>query len=267
MGEFFLENGNLWMEGYDMTLHSNSQIGDQVLMLGGSVYIAPNMELAIVDGGWLALTGSSGDLSYVSRIGSSGYYDLTVESGGQLGAEYTVFEYMGLEGINLQAGSNVRYEQCFEHCTFRYGADAGTLLTINTSQNILLYGVSFPANTWGGNFNVTKNNDEGNVLFVMAAGGFSGAANESDSYNRIDWGTTIPPVTDLDIWYWDIGNGQVQLEASFPYAGAKYTLYKSNVGPDGPWDVYSSGSTSDGAIWTYSPTEPMAFFRIILWQE
>jgi len=265
MGDLVIENGNLWMDGYDLYLHNNAQISDDLYMEGGSIYIAPNKTFDILSGGWLVVTGTETEPSYVSRIGDSGYYNLNVHADGVIGAEYTVFQYMGLTGINLQSGSLVDQYHCFHHCTFRYGADLGTLITINNNQNVLFYGVNFPTNTWGGNYNVTKTTDQGNVLFVLAAGSFSGAINENDPYNKVDWGITIPPVTDLTIELLP-ANGVIKLQAYFPYEGAKYKLYKS-TSPEGPWDVYSTGSTSIGAIWTYLPTDPMTFFRVILWQE
>jgi len=264
-GDLVIENGNLWMDGHDLYLHNNAQISDDLYMAGGSIFIAPNKTFDVLSGGWLVVTGIAGEPAYVSRIGDSGYYNLNVHEDGVIGAEYAVFQCMGPSGVNLQYGSRIDQQYCFYRCTFRYGADAGTLLTINNDQNVLFCGVAFPANTWGGNFNVTKTNDEGNLLFVLAEGSFSGAANESDVYNRIEWGNTIPPVTDLTIELLP-ASGFIKLQAYYPYEGAYYTLYKS-ASPHGPWDAYITGHTSISTIWTYLPTDPMTFFRVILWQE
>ncbi|MGC9362779.1 MAG: hypothetical protein ACP5F3_07615, partial [Candidatus Syntrophosphaera sp.] len=191
MGDLVIGTGQLHMNGLDLMIGGDAQISGRLEMEGGDLRLGAGSAFDVLSGGKLVLEGTASDLSYVTRsAASTGYYSLNVHDGGGIGAAYTVFEYMGTQGVNVHPGAWV-YDDCFLHCVFRNGADAGTLLKLDNSQNILLYGVNFPYNDWGGIINVSKATDEGNVYMVMATGSFSGAAHESDPYGRIDWGTQI----------------------------------------------------------------------------
>jgi len=128
----------------------------------------------------------SGNEARVSRI-STGNYTFNIDQGGTIGAQYGIFEYMNTNGIYLKAGSIVDAAYPFNNCTFRNGISAGRLLTVGNNQNFTVNNASFPANTWGGQYNVYKNVTSGIVNFVGATGGFAGAAFEYDPYNLINW--------------------------------------------------------------------------------
>ncbi len=75
----------------------------------------------------------------------------------------------------------------------------GTLLNINNDQNLEIENAIFPANTWGGLYNVTKSNNAGNVTFIGATGGFAGENFDNDPNNRIHW-SELTNYLDLKVW-------------------------------------------------------------------
>jgi hypothetical protein len=66
-----------------------------------------------------------------------------------------------------------------------------TLLSIDSDQDIIIENAVFPANTWGGQYNVQKQVDAGSVTFVYPTGDFAGEAYDDDPYNRIHWIDTL----------------------------------------------------------------------------
>ena len=78
----------------------------------------------------------------------------------------------------------------------------GTLLNINNDQNLEIENAIFPANTWGGLYNVTKSNNAGNVTFIGATGGFAGENFDNDPNNRIHW-SELTNYLDVKVWLRD----------------------------------------------------------------
>ncbi len=110
-----------------------------------------------------------------------------MESGGTLAARNTVFEFMNVNGVHIKAGAIVDATKAFTNSTFRNGQSGGRLLTIHNNQTFEVVNADFPANTWGGSYNVYKNVNQGNVTFTGYTGPFSGSAFEFDPNNRIHW--------------------------------------------------------------------------------
>ncbi|RLD49679.1 MAG: hypothetical protein DRJ05_20620, partial [Bacteroidetes bacterium] len=158
-----------------------------VLLLDGSseLSIADNKKITVNNGGTLVATGASGDEALITNI--SGNYSLDVESGGTIEAYHAIFEYMSANGVNIKPGAIIDGTNDFDNCVFRNGASGGTLLTINNNQTLTIDGAQFPANTWGGTYNVAKTQDQGNVTFTNFSGDFSGSGFENDTYDKIDW--------------------------------------------------------------------------------
>lgn len=161
----------------------------------GYLALANAKSLTINNGAVLEVLGTSGHTAKITH--SIGYYGLNIESGGTLSAEYAIFEYMNASGVNIKTGALVDATHSLHYSTFRNGANAGTLLTVNNAQSFVSNGSSFPANTWGGTSNVTKTLNQGNVTWGAATGTFAGAAYENDTYSRISWSGGILP--DLQI--------------------------------------------------------------------
>lgn len=147
-----------------------------------------SQSLTFYSGAYLEAIGIQDHPAKITR--SSGFYTLNLESGSTVRAQYTIFENMGLNGINVKNGAFVDETYSFNYCTFQNGVFSGALLTINNDQVFTVYGAVFPTNTWNGNSNVKKTVNQGTVTFSNASGGFAGGSYDNDIYNRILWTTT-----------------------------------------------------------------------------
>jgi len=178
---------NMGNAGYDLTCMGNASIenGATLEMLASS-QLRLNTSMTVKNGGTFRSTGAAGLESWVTRAVTNRYL-FQIQSGANIGASNTIFEYMGVNGVNIASGAVVDPAQAFNNCTFRQGLSANTLLTINSTQSLECSGAIFPANTWGGTNNVKKSVNSGQITFYDYSGGFAGSAYESDPYNRIMW--------------------------------------------------------------------------------
>ncbi|NCA86177.1 MAG: T9SS type A sorting domain-containing protein [Clostridia bacterium] len=193
-----LVNGNLTVNagklgmgdaGYSLTCMGSASIENSAtLEMVALSKIKLNTSLTVKNGGTFRATGSAGSESWVTRAATNRYL-FDVQSGANIGASYTIFEYMGANGISIASGAVVDPAQAFNNCTFRQGLTANTLLTINSTQTLDCTGAIFPANTWGGTNNVKKSVNSGRITFYDYSGAFAGPAYESDPYSRVDWFT------------------------------------------------------------------------------
>jgi len=180
---------NMGYAGYDMTCMGSANIENGAsLQIGSASQFKLNTALTVKNGGTLNSTGALGFESYITRAATNRYL-FDVQSGGNIGSSYTIFEYMGTNGINIASGAVVDPAQAFNNCTFRQGLSANTLLTMNSTQTLECTGAIFPANTWGGTNNIKKTNNAGRITLYDYSGGFAGPGHESDPYNRVDWYT------------------------------------------------------------------------------
>jgi hypothetical protein len=187
---FIVENGEIRTGDSEVSVYGNVTVnadGKLNVNAGGTLAMAGNRSVTLNNGGTLELNGTDGNQSKLTRI-SSGHYALNIESGATIGATHAIFEYMNTNGVHLKSGALVDPAKAFSNSTFRLGQSGGRLMTIHNEQTFTVQNAFFPANTWGGNFNVYKNVDSGEVYFVDAAGDFAGAGFEFDPNNRIFWG-------------------------------------------------------------------------------
>jgi hypothetical protein len=190
---------NMGNSGYDITCMGSASIENgATLEMSALSQLKLNASMTVKNGGTFRSTGGGAGLeSWVTRAVTNRYL-FEVQSGGNIGASNTIFEYMGANGINIASGAVVDPAQAFNNSTFRQGLSANTLLTMNSTQTLECTGAIFPANTWGGTNNVKKTNNAGRITFYDYTGGFAGAAYESDPYSRVDWftpGLSASPLT------------------------------------------------------------------------
>jgi hypothetical protein len=188
--DFTINQGEMRTGFNEISVYGNVNINDDgklIFASNASILLGNNKALSINNGGLLDMTGTIANQPKISRI-SSGHYAFNVESGGTIAAEYGLFEYMDGNGINIKPGAIVDHTKAFHNCTFRLGQSGGRLMTINNSQTFAVNYASFPTNTWGGNFNVSKTVNAGVVTFMGYGGDFSGATYEQDPNSRIHWG-------------------------------------------------------------------------------
>ncbi|MBE0637762.1 MAG: T9SS type A sorting domain-containing protein [Bacteroidales bacterium] len=174
------------------TLHVDGDLnisaGEMNLNEGATLSMGNNRTLLVNNGGSLNLLGST---AFSALVTSPGYFSLEVNSGGTIGAQYAIFERMGEMGIHIKDGAAINPMLPFLKSTFQNGIAGGTLLTINNNQTITIPEANFPMNSWGGNYNVVKSVDQGEVTFENAFGGFAGTPFEKDQFNRIFWGDEL----------------------------------------------------------------------------
>jgi hypothetical protein len=191
--------------------------------------------LVVNQGGVITLTGNA---SHHAVIRSGGYFNFSVGSNGTISAQYALFEKMNGSGVTISPGAFIDPAGAFGNCVFQNGSAGGALLTVNNNQDVTLFNVDFPGNTWGGQYNAAKTVDEGSLTFVDPTGAFSGAVYELDNFNRIHW--------PLALFYSDI---TVILEGSYsdPEAEMHTMLRDAGLLPlSQPFDVWP---------WNYTGTE------------
>ncbi len=194
-GKLIVNAGSLDLgtAGYGLTCMDDASIKNgATLVMSASSKLKLNTSMTVENGGTFRSTGAAGLESLVTHALATNRYIFKVQSGANIGASYTIFEYMGANGITISAGALVDPAQAFNNCTFRQGLASNTLLTINSSQDLVSTGAVFPANTWSGSKNVTKSVNSGYMTFLGYSGPFAGAAFENDPNNRIDWYPTAP---------------------------------------------------------------------------
>lgn len=180
--------GNLQIGKNNYLNHSGIFIDyDGRLDINAGAYLAldPGAFITVYNGGEIAFSGNSGDDCVVTSIGGTGFYFFNIE--GEIAAEYTLFSNMSAEGINVMPGGSVDPTHAFNHCEFSFGETGGTCLTLNSEQNLNCNGAVFPSNSWGGNSNVKKTTDVGEIIFRNFSGDFAGEDYDDDPFDRIHW--------------------------------------------------------------------------------
>jgi len=151
---------------------------------GSEIHIGYGLE--VIDGGSIQIAGSASEPALVTRNGVN-YPSFAIGHGGSIAADHCIFEYINGSGVYLLPGALVDSNHAFNYCTFRNGAENGSLLTLNDSNCYTITGASFPANTWNSVYNVSKSVEEGEVFFSQVSGDFAGPGFEYDTHNRIHW--------------------------------------------------------------------------------
>ncbi len=193
-----LNNGNLTIQQGRFVLNESmvSVSGNVAVNATGTLHIGPSGALSmrthgkninIHSGGKLELSGTSASPAIIGITGDERWYNLTVNSGGAIAADYGIFTNPGINGINIASGASVDTLHAFTGCTFQNGFPGGTLLTINNDQELTILNAVFPSNSFGSASNVTKTTNAGHVTFVGYNGPFSGEAYDHDPHNLIEW--------------------------------------------------------------------------------
>ena len=165
---------------------------------GSNLLLSGNSTLNVNNGGILSLLGTEGNLASISH--TTDRYALVVHSGGTISAEYALFEYLGVDGIELEQGAIVDPSFPFDHCVFQHGSPAtpyySDYIWFKGDQTFTATNVEFDNSSGDVTYNVYKNNNSGHVTFAGATGDFAGSAYEYDPYDRIDWDGEV---YDLDL--------------------------------------------------------------------
>ncbi len=190
--------GTFNLNGYDVETNGDVLVESNAIMTipeGSALKVDGSVD--VNTGGVINFTGVSGNPAIMTHY-TTPNYGFMVDSAARISAEYAVFEYMNTNGIYVTTTGLVDTYHSFNNCEFRNGASGGCLLKVENSQDLMPDMVNFPANTWGGTYNVSKTSDTGSLVFMTPVGDFAGAAYESDVYNRISWVMSGQPDLTVD---------------------------------------------------------------------
>jgi len=180
-GELFLNGGTIHVDDR-IQVNTNGKVAG----FGNSTIRMADGATIFLNGGTLSLSGSEAVPCLISNQGS-GYYYFNVVSGGYFSAYWTTVEYLKNTGVDFYNGGIADTNLGFQHCVFQNGIAGGTLLQFSTDQEVEFHNVQFPDTPVGGNYNVKKSNDAGNISFAPAFGPFAGEDYEDDPYGRVTW--------------------------------------------------------------------------------
>lgn len=254
-GNLNVVSGSLNTGAHDLNCAGNVDVnGNMNIPASGALIMSSGKTINVNNGGYLEVIGNSTNAAMVTC--SSGYYGVDVESGGTLGANYGIFEKMNVNGVYIKNGATVDPDDPMDNCTFRLGASGGRLLRIDNNQSFTITGAQFPANTWGGAYNVTKNLSLGSVYFAGWSGDFGGPTYEQDPYGRLFWeGTGIPPVADLTISYVP---PNIVLDWSYPLTATQYKIYRSAD----PFGIFTYVGSTTNTTWSQPVPGDIYFYRV-----
>jgi len=239
-----LINGNLTVQESSLNLFGGllKVIGDVNITNSGILSMNNNCELIFGSsssllcetGGIFETFGETGNEALIHT--ESGYFDFKITNGGTIRADYVQFENMNTNGVNITSDGLVDEAFPFNNCTFSSGQSGGTYLTIDSDQSLIADGVIFSPNTWGGNSNVRRTVDQGEITFTNFSGDFSGEAYDDDPFGRI---------------HWDDGGREIALTVILegPFSGSGMTTGLNNL------DFLPLAQPYYTSPWNYSGTE------------
>lgn len=222
-----LTAGTLNLNGYSLKYKGTMNIGTdgKLYLTGGSILnINDSSTLSVGSGGEFVSLGVNGNPAKLTS--DTGYYAFNTTSLSSVAVDYTIFEKMNTNGINLASRCIVDPEHSFNRCTFQNGQEAGTLLKVNCQTAIAINGAVFPANTWGGLYNVSRTSALGSVTFSNYSGAFSGPDYDYTTNNSIIWEAIAPPATPANFRISYNGNAAVLTWDAVPGVTG-YRIYRA----------------------------------------
>ncbi|MCF6360599.1 MAG: T9SS type A sorting domain-containing protein [Cyclobacteriaceae bacterium] len=177
--------------------------GTYIAGAGGRLELGRLVSLTVTPSGTIDLAGTPGSPVTVTRR-STNDYNFSVQ--GTIRAQNYLFEYMGINGIKIENGAIIDATDNFSNGSFANGASGGTLLNIESTQDLTgnpgrIENVAFPSNPGGGASNVSKLiAGSGTIEFYDAVGAFAGFNFENDPGNLINW-------TGTETLIWTAGAG------------------------------------------------------------
>ncbi len=220
---FTFQNGIWDMNGQVLQLgqdggnaEAHSIDGELIVGPGSILRLSSNSTLTANASSTVRVVGTAGNFATVTRITASGYGFSML---GDVYARYYAFEYMGTNGIVVNAGADVDSANNFSDGSFNNGTSGGTLFRIETSENDTIRNVAFPTNPGGGASNVSKVlTSTGVLVFDNFSGAFGGELFDNDPF-----GDTLIVWLTPDTLFWDGSGGTDWYTA---------TNWTPNVGPE-----------------------------------
>lgn len=201
-------SGTLDLNGQEMEMGSNT--GTPFISVSGALEIDANAHLrmsntsslTVNNGGELRLLGS--DVNNRARISrrtsSTGYYSLSISSGGTLAANFYTVEYTNVNGLHLNAGAHIDTDFNLSNGVFSNGFVGGTFMKIENDLNLGLGDTinNLTFNT-GPAYNISRTLGAGILLVFDAEGALGNYLYELDdeavpsaSSGLLEWNYTFP---------------------------------------------------------------------------
>jgi len=220
-------NGNIFNHGDGTGVDALSITGTLNVNGGASLKASANSTITVNNTGRAIIVGSSeSSVATVTRQ-SSGTYSFTVDVGGTIEAQYYMFEYMGVSGIQINSGGFINATNDFDNGTFSNGSTGGVYLNFlgefsdAANHTFGLNPVTNVVFNPGPAYNVRRTTGSNLIEFRDASGSLAGYLYEDDNTTAaagtgaIRWsssGSTYTWVggTDTDwgnVNNWDDGDG------------------------------------------------------------
>ena len=196
LGNFTLQRGKFDQNGYTATLGNSTDnaviYGEYNVSPNGVLRIGNMSSFIVKSGGKVNVVGTESKYAMVTN--NTGSYYFTIESGGEIAANYYSFAYLAKQGLIISDGALIDKVNNFSNGSFNNVVSAGVCLDIRNSQtfdgeglNFRIENISFPNNPGGGAVNIKKSNASGHIVIFNATGMLSGALYENDPFDRVDW--------------------------------------------------------------------------------
>jgi hypothetical protein len=197
-GDLKIDSGLVKLNGNQIILGTDSA---DSLIIGGTLEIDGGARLKMENGtnlitnsgGTFSVVGSPSNSAIVTQ--NSGNYNIEINSGGTIKAQYYTFEYMNASGLQINDGAVVDATHNFSDGTIDNIAASGTGLNVGdisgTQQRLVIDNVVFPTNAGVGASNVTKSNSTDTLEFTNSTGNFTGEFFDNDPNNLVIWTNAV----------------------------------------------------------------------------
>ncbi len=179
-----ITSGKLSLNGHTLASghHVHVSNGGILELTAGSVLtMASGKLLTAYDNAQINAWGTEGSPVIFTRSGD-GYYDIYINAGAMITANYARFQYTGITGLGFAYNANVGG---LHNCSFLNGQSGGAYLRFQ-NQDATITNAYFPDSN--GYKNVIRSyNVPGTINLVNATGSFAGPAFEHDPYNSVFW--------------------------------------------------------------------------------
>jgi hypothetical protein len=238
-----LTSGNINLNGYTLQMTGTLNLANYLYLQPSSVLsLGNNSVLNVNNGGRFITLGTQANPALVTS--HDGNYAFNVNDYGKIGGSWGIYEKMNINGILFAQRTSIDSEYPMQYPTFRNGAPGGSLLRVNwaAASNNVIQNPIFPANTWGGLYNVRKAGGTGSITLQNATGAFSGAAFEYDPYGTVHWTYPVAPGVPQNVQIIRVsGNAVLSWNAVAGVTG--YKIYRA-VSPELMGEAILVGTTA-----------------------
>ncbi|WP_421762811.1 T9SS type A sorting domain-containing protein [Ekhidna sp.] len=203
LGNFTLTAGTLDVNGQTLSIGDAEDVVDIFGTLnvsttskpGGTLALGNDVQLVVNPGGTISIVGTSGAPATVTSTGTTDYIFSVTGTGanpGNIAARNYLIEYVGADGIYVNANTVIDATNNFSEGTFQNGFAGGKYLRIENDQDLTgsnrIEDIVFDDNPGGGATNIFKaTSSTGDIEIFNYSGSFSGDDFDEDPNDLITW--------------------------------------------------------------------------------